>query len=63
LGPGSIVELGLEQALWIVAIRFIEFPAAAEIDAGGRCRSKFFACAAGKTHHRHQYDESHPAIL
>ena len=63
LGPGGIVELGLKQALRIVAIRFVEFPAAAEIDAGGGCRRKFFACTACKTYHRRNHDDSHPAIL
>jgi hypothetical protein len=63
LPGGRGIQLGLDQSLWIIAVRFVQFPASAEIHAGGRRLRKLFARTRCETHHRHNHDEPHPAIL
>jgi len=43
LALGGAVDLGLDQSLRIVAVRFVELPASAKIHAGGRRLLKLFA--------------------
>jgi hypothetical protein len=63
LARGGAVELGLDQALRIVAIRLVELPASGKIHAGGRRLRKLFGRACRKTNHCQNPDESHAAIL
>jgi hypothetical protein len=60
---GGSVELRLDQTLRIVAIRRIEIPAAAEIDAGRWRLLEFLARASGEGHDCQHDDEPHTAIL
>jgi hypothetical protein len=53
----------LQQALRIIAVDFVERPAAAEIDAGGRHPGELLARARGNTQYRQEHDESHAPIL
>jgi hypothetical protein len=54
---------GQNQALRFVAIRFVEFPMAAEIHARGRPLFELFARTRCNTKHRQGHDDSHPKIL
>jgi hypothetical protein len=63
LGSGLFVELRLNQALWIVAIRLVELPVTAKIDIGGRRLRKLVARTCRETHHRQNHATSHGAIL
>jgi hypothetical protein len=63
LGSRLLVELCLNQALRIVAIRLVELPVAGKIDIGGRCLRKLVACTCRETHDRQNHATSHGAIL
>jgi hypothetical protein len=56
-------DRGVDQSLRIIAVRLVELPASAEIDARGRRLRELFARARCETQRRHNHDYTHAAIL